>query len=200
MYKVYYANVNDLYEERVFQEKMRLVRTARKQKVLRCKLKEEQLRSLAGGLLIRHALEEEMLPYQELDFEINSNGKIIVNTEVYPIWINLSHSGDFAAVVISNHKVGIDIQQERDIKSKERMIQMCYNEKEKGVSCSFFYRWTRKEAFAKMLGLGLKMDFKDIDTTDDECIWTRKIEGDYWLSLASSHRIEDVQVEKISLI
>ena len=43
MYKIYYANVNDIAEESIFQQKMLEVRTARKQKVLRCKQKEDQL-------------------------------------------------------------------------------------------------------------------------------------------------------------
>lgn len=200
MYKIYYANVNDIAEESIFQQKMLEVRTVRKQKVLRCKQKEDQLRSLAGGLLIKHALEEELLPYGELEFEENSNGKVLVNMELYPVWFNLSHSGDFAAVVISNHKVGIDIQQERDIKSRERMIQMCYNDKEKESGKSFCYRWTRKEAYAKMLGLGLKMDFKEIDTTDSSHFWTQRVEGDYWLSIAALHEIKDVEINRISLV
>lgn len=199
MIKVYYANVNDLEEEKVFEEKLQMVQATRQHKVLRCKQRQDQLRSLGAGLLIRYGLEQEMLSYDSLVFEENSHGKILVNCDLFPIWINVSHSGDFAAVAVSNHKIGIDIQQQRDMKSEEKMKRLCYNEKELNSKESFFYHWTRKEAYSKMMGLGMQMEFQSIETLDNPKIWSKRIEGDYWLSVASSHDIKEVEVNRICL-
>lgn len=199
MIKVYYANVNELADEAVFNEQLKRVRSARQHKVLHCKHREDQIRSLMAGLLIRHAVEQELLSYENLEYEENSHGKILLKCEAFPVWISISHSGDFAAVAISNHKVGIDIQQQREMKSQERMMQMCYSEEEKGSGESFFYHWTRKEAYSKMLGLGMQLDFKTIDTMQSEKYWTKRIEGDYWMSVASSHDIKELDISFIHM-
>lgn len=199
MIKVYYANVNDLEEDKVFEEKLQMVQASRQHKVLRCKQRQDQLRSLGAGLLIRYGLEQEMLAYDSLVFEENSHGKILVNCDLFPIWINVSHSGDFAAVAVSNHKIGIDIQQQRDMKSEEKMKRLCYNEKEMNSKENFFYHWTRKEAYSKMMGLGMQMEFQSIETLDNPKLWSKRIEGDYWLSVASSHDIKEVEVNRICL-
>lgn len=200
MLKVYYANINDIENEKIFHEKLVQVKTVRQQKVLRCKRRDDQLRSLAAGLLIRHAVEEELLSYKELEFETNSNGKLLINQSVCPVWISISHSGEFAAVAISNHKIGIDLQQQKELKSQDRMKKMCYNDAELDSRESFFYHWTRKEAYSKMLGLGMKLNFKEIDTTSGENYWTKRIEGDYWLSVASNHPVKDLSLNRISLV
>ena len=64
---------------------------------------------------------------------------------------------------------------------------------------NFFYHWTRKEAYSKMMGLGMQMEFQSIETLDNPKLWSKRIEGDYWLSVASSHDIKEVEVNRICL-
>lgn len=58
--------------------------------------------------------------------------------------------------------------------------------------------WTRKEAWAKALGLGLKMDFVRADTLGEEFICSQEIEGDYWLSVCQTD--EDGQIGNMGTV
>jgi len=77
---------------------------------------------------------------------------------------NLSHSGDYAALAISDASVGIDIQQMRP--HRDSLVKRFFSEEEaaayENLFCgraAFFYTlWCRKEAYGKLLGTGLTED------------------------------------------
>ncbi len=89
-----------------------------------------------------------------------------------PWHYNLSHSGDYAALAISDVPVGIDIQQKRAY--KDSLVERFFSEAETAayesllstdaqehntVRETFFYTlWCRKEAYGKLLGTGLTED------------------------------------------
>ena len=77
---------------------------------------------------------------------------------------NLSHSGDYAAIAYGDVPVGLDIQEKRNV--TESFARRILNDSEYGLhdpadSCDICRLWTVKEAYSKLLGLGLAYEFKN---------------------------------------
>lgn len=96
------------------------------------------------------------------DIRINRFGKKYVdcNSDVY---FNVSYSGKYFAIVISEENVGIDLEEIRERTIKDLIT--CFNEEERQIieasknSVETFLRyWTIKEAYGKFIGMGLQMD------------------------------------------
>ena len=103
------------------------------------------------------------------------------------ISFSISDCGEYVAVALSkkNQIVGIDLEAVRTV--SERMISRFFSEGEqrgcKHLSDverqkAFIEVWTRKEAFSKYLGCGLRGDLRKLDTT--EGFETGKIRT-YWI-------------------
>lgn len=85
-----------------------------------------------------------------------------------PWHYNLSHSGDYVALAISDVPVGVDIQQMRPY--RDSLVKRFFSVEEavayENVSsenirwreCFFYTLWCRKEAYGKLLGTGLTED------------------------------------------
>ena len=77
---------------------------------------------------------------------------------------NVSHSGDYLAMAVSELPVGIDIQKTRTIRETtvKRVVQL--QEKEllgQAWEKDFLRLWTLKESFVKAEGKGLRIPMKD---------------------------------------
>jgi 4'-phosphopantetheinyl transferase len=120
---------------------------------------EDALRSLAGGLLMRHIAGGKMIRYTE-------KGKPFVEGGPF---FSMAHSGDYAAAVVSPRaQVGIDIENTEDMRGGNfsSLAKKAFHPdelryfNEKPELRRFYEIWTQKEAFAKMkgerLGIGLK--------------------------------------------
>lgn len=83
-----------------------------------------------------------------------------------PWHYNLSHSGDYAALAISDTPVGMDIQQMRPY--RDALVKRFFSEDEaaayeslvsRDIQKTLFYTlWCRKEAYGKLKGTGLTED------------------------------------------
>lgn len=76
-----------------------------------------------------------------------------------PWHYNLSHSGDYAALAISDAPVGIDIQQMKPY--RKTLVKRFFSEEEQQsvMGMTLFYTlWCRKEAYGKLKGTGLTED------------------------------------------
>lgn len=81
------------------------------------------------------------------------------------LYFNLSHSGEYAACVLADHEVGVDIQKVQGAAAVRRIAprilhagEAAYQEEE-----SMLYRiWTVKEAYVKATGEGIRRDFRKI--------------------------------------
>ena len=108
MLKVYYANIAPLRDEACFDESMRLVLPERRERILRLKAKEEQLRSLAANCLLRIALEGACIDYEEQEFSYNEHGKpMLLHQNVH---FNMSHAGNYAVCAIADQPIGVDVE------------------------------------------------------------------------------------------
>ena len=64
-----------------------------------------------------------------------------------PLYFNLSHSGGMIALAVSDHEVGVDLQQRSDVPpAVRRRLSEQENQED------FFRLWTAKEAYVKFLG------------------------------------------------
>lgn len=79
-------------------------------------------------------------------------------------FFSLSHSGEYAACAIAEQEIGLDIQQEKAFDSM-KLAKRFFSETEQQelAKCPpeereklFYYFWTRKEAYGKLTGRGLK--------------------------------------------
>ena len=117
----------------------------------------ERARSLCAGYLLGIALKENSIP-MDTEPEYN-NGK--PQFRDYPDFrFNLSHSGQYAAIVYNNDglEVGIDIQEHRSVRdSLSRRIAS-----PKDTENDMLRLWTIKEAYSKLTGKGIAFDFTKI--------------------------------------
>lgn len=92
------------------------------------------------------------------NIKISPNGKPFF--EKSNIFFNYSHTQKYIACVISNYEIGIDIEETNRIISdniSKKYLNGTIDNKKR------IEQWVRKEAYSKMKGLGLLIDFKKID-------------------------------------
>ncbi len=119
--------------------------------------------------LLKNILKKE---YNIDDYTIthNENGKPYLNN-INDIYFNISHSDKYLVIVISNKKIGVDIEK---IKKYNTKINDILNIKPRNNE-EFFEYWTKKEALIKLKGLSLK-DINDIDENNVK-FYTKKYKG-----------------------
>lgn len=125
-------------------------------------------RTLIGHLMARFKLSKVLnKKFEEITFKRTFEGKPFVdNCDVY---FNISHSGDYVVFLASNHMVGIDIEQIKEIKDIRKTFSNIFSsqelefilENENEERERFYMIWTLKESFIKNVGKGLS--FKDLN-------------------------------------
>lgn len=89
------------------------------------------------------------------------------------IFFNISHTHNVIAIAFSTNKVGVDIEKETETSSKIAKRFFTPKECEYIMSSSnehskaFLEIWTKKEAFVKYLGLGLRKPLNDFCVLSD---------------------------------
>lgn len=109
----------------------------------------------------------------QLTFSNNEYGKPALNG--YDLEFNLSHSGDFALVAVSQgRKVGVDVERIRSDVELERIAGRYFSKSEvtelmalaaEQRAAGFFNCWARKEAYIKAHGLGLSLPLDSFDVS-----------------------------------
>lgn len=109
----------------------------------------------------------------QLSFSTNPQGKPALYD--HPLEFNLSHSGDFALIAITQvRKVGVDVERIRSGISSHVIAQQYFSASEVAElealplekrESAFFTCWTRKEAYIKAQGLGLSLALESFDVS-----------------------------------
>lgn len=215
MQHIYLASVNAVPCD--FETKLEELNEQRRAKVLRCKNIMDKKRSYLAGRLLSYGTKQEGIEEASVclaPYDWEKVKKVQANTEGEKRFFgNISHSGEYVAVAISDEPVGVDIEQYRMRYNKtntkrhmellaKRIMNEAEYEKYSNISqmkeCSegaelcedakdfFLQLWTRKEAYAKWNGKGIALDFSGIDVLCDN-FYSRKIgleASDYlWLSV-----------------
>ena len=111
-------------------------------KALKFKFEEDQIRSLISSSLMS-ALSKEPVLYKE-------NGKPYFANGPY---FNISHSGDYVIMAVANKEVGVDIEKNKP--KDMSMLLKIFNEAEAKMikeHADFYYLWCAKESLIKCIG------------------------------------------------
>ena len=131
--------------EFAFRHKKALLEMAndqQKEKALKFKNEVDQVRSLASSYLI-NSLSKEPLLFNDMGKPFYENGP----------YFNVSHSGRFIIMAVSNKEIGVDIEENTN-KDMSALIRI-FNEAEAKMikeHADFYYLWCAKESLIKCIG------------------------------------------------
>ncbi|MBQ6265329.1 MAG: 4'-phosphopantetheinyl transferase superfamily protein [Clostridia bacterium] len=129
--------------------------------------------SLYAHIAVKLIIQKELsLDISKISIVYDDLGKPFVE-DLENTFFSISHTYDMIAIAFSNSKVGIDIEKETE--NSVDIAKYFFTEKEKeyiSVSCvnpqkAFLEIWTKKEAFIKYLGLGLRKRLDDFCVIND---------------------------------
>lgn len=155
-----FAIKNSVFDDDLlFKEQLALVSRERREKVNSLALREKKNASLAAGVILPLALKK-----CGIEGEVRvENGLWEKPRLISPegVFFNLSHSGGWTVIALSDCEVGVDIQQVKPVDM--RLAKRFFSEKEcaqlteagDGATELFYRLWTVKEAYLKALGTGL---------------------------------------------
>lgn len=122
---------------------------------------------------------------EDIEFRYNSLGKPLAFG--LDVNFNISHSGDYVVLVISDKPCGIDIEVIREVNLKTA-IRFCTENELKNIEnatqkeIEFLKIWTKKEAYFKSVGCGIATELKLLDTTKESGFHT-EVTNDYVLTV-----------------
>ncbi len=156
--KLFLANINEVTEEH-----LELISPERREQALRYRFSADRRRSIAAGLLLRRFL-------GGYEIVTDAFGK---PRAVGGACFNLSHSGDWVLMALSDREVGCDIEQIKQV-DPLRLGKVVFTENELAViresrdriGC-FFDFWTKKEALLKCMGKGFHRAAKSVEVCED---------------------------------
>ncbi len=165
MITVYCRKVFSELEEEAFISLISRVEERRREKILRMKNRKEQLRLLTAGCLLYDALCVSLgLPVGFTSpFSIGYGEKGKPYLLQYPeIYFNLSHSGAYVCLAVGDQPMGVDIQEQTEIRegiaerfftaSDKQKLSECRREERQKL---FFRMWSIKESYLKFTGTGI---------------------------------------------
>lgn len=138
--KLYVLDVDTAFHHK--KQLLESVNDKQREKALRYKNEIDQVRSLASAYLMNR-LSKEPLQYNDTGKPFFANGP----------FFNVSHSGQFIVMAVSNKDIGVDIEEnvEKDMSSLIRI----FNEVEARMikeHSDFYYLWCAKESLIKCIG------------------------------------------------
>lgn len=167
--KVYAMNVSTINPDDT--KWYRNLSQKRIEKVKRYKQDKNKKQSIGAELLLRYALMKMTGETGAVEWDTEENGKLyLVN---HPdIYVNLSHSGDYAVCAVNDSPIGVDIQRcnECDIDIAKRFFteeETEYIINSKDVNTAFYEVWTKKESFVKATGTGITVPLGSFSVLDD---------------------------------
>lgn len=173
--KIYKFNIHDLTDEDFYLYKSRMSEEKRL-RLDKLKFADDKKRSVCGFMLAVKALSE-MSNVPESDIVISYDKNSKPYSESVPLFFSIAHSGDFAVCAVSEESIGVDIEKIRPLNmqsarrfANEEELQYIfgciptksdYESADRGTLERFFEVWTKKEAYGKMLGVGMGYDMRN---------------------------------------
>lgn len=124
---------------------------------------EDRLRCVVAEALLRYALRC-CGHSQSPTVSLSQYGKPFLS-DIPDFHFNLSHSGNYVAIAWGDTQVGIDVEVFRESPTLPSIAQKHFTPQEQDSLCvyprDFFLIWTKKEAYVKYLGTGLRQKLSD---------------------------------------
>ncbi len=199
---IVYADLLKPFAE--YEKYLPLVSLERQEKISRLKSEKDKIISLCTELFIRHEISQQLnIPFSEIVFGYGGHGKpYILNDRDY--CFSVSHSDNCIAFSGGNFPIGIDVEQisRGNIKIAKRFftVNECnFIKTSKEPSEAFCKIWTSKEAYVKMLGVGLSKSLRSFDVTDKSlgCCFRTKRLSEFMLTVCAEKIINEIIVNEI---
>ena len=158
MSNIYLLNLNNL---ELYDDYKKLVSNRCIEKAEKFQLIDDAKRTIGAELIVRYLLKK-IYGYSnsEIEFEYNKYGKPYLKNGC-DFFFNISHSGSWIACGVSNHEIGIDIEEIKDIDLKIANHFFSRGEQKYIFQTSidrnrrFMIIWCLRECYTKQLGKGL---------------------------------------------
>ncbi len=154
--------------EALGQQLAALLSTDEQQRAAKFVFEKDRRKFIIGRGRLRQILGNYLgLPPENISFEYGAHGKPTLADVASGLKFNLSHSHELAALAVSIHEVGIDIEWCRPMDNMKSVAEKVYNDSELSLlfdsspdkRIELFYKfWTCKEAFIKLTGEGFSRD------------------------------------------
>jgi len=167
MIKLYYMRLEGDSSDEQSLALYEMLPERRKEAVDRARNPEIAKKRLYTGAFLQYVLAKETGIFAErLQYEYNEWGKpALVGSDIH---FNLSHSGDYVVLAVSDQPIGIDV--EHKTKNYESLAKRCFCPEEyadimsvdtrEGQEIRFLEYWTMKEAYIKLRGEGMRIPFR----------------------------------------
>lgn len=105
-----------------------------------------------------------------VNLDYDARGRPLVSGSA--LHLSIAHSGEFVACAVSDRRVGVDIERVDRVEADHDLARRACSSAEREqlgelTGPALIRLWTRKEAVAKVLGLGLALPFEQLDVRRD---------------------------------
>lgn len=202
---IYIGDILYFEDKKLYESKLNSLSKERRNKALLHKNENDRLLSVMAGVLLEKAMQDFDVHYPLIRDGLgymHSAGKD-------KLFFSISHSKNLAVCVVSKFNIGIDIEDIHRFEKKKYLdinsgfSKRVLSEEEKIFleqncnSTTISNIWTRKESYSKILGKGIAMDLRTINTLNDSQFYsceTTDSNGDkYTISIAG----DDITVNRI---
>jgi len=161
--KLYVARIAEI--EALEEKALPMLEQGRRQKIKGIRRREDRLRSIYAGLLLRYGFLQEGYSVQEweqIQITYGENGK--PTSVLHPTFcFSLSHSGEYVACGVDRCQLGVDLQWMKpwNINVTKRFFaaeeyeRLCKISNEEEQKKQFYQMWTAKESYVKLTGDGI---------------------------------------------
>ena len=198
MIDIYYMNLSGdcSYEQSLVL--LKHLTPERCERVKRIRNEEMAKKQIFAGAFMQFCLGNALdIPFDEVKLSYNSHKKPYIENS--GTFFNMSHSGDYAVLAVSDSEVGIDIESLRRKRISIAKRFFCSEEyeyilaagDEDAVNRRFLEYWTMKEAFVKYTGTGLDVPLDSFLITGN---------GDYYcIKMTGSREIDNYIYNRVAL-
>ena len=168
---------------------------------------ERQLRLLAALLVRIYACNLLGRPNSALRFAVGPHGKPYL-TDAPTFHYSLSHTRGALLVAVHNREIGVDIERYRTL--REKVVRRFFSPTEQAYifeddeeqDLRTLELWTRKESYAKLLGIGLPSAFAEADTLRPGFpahFYTKRLQNHVLTVCAREQEVCDISIQALAL-
>lgn len=166
---IYIADIENIDWERAYAEQGSFFEQGRIARIEKCGTPSGRKNLICTGLTVKHVFDLYNLSTSEIAYD--DRGKPFLRGRE-DLFFNVSNSGKYVVIAVSDKPVGIDIQ--KPVPFREGLVRKICSEAETAKLGDETRKrlnlvWAVKEAYTKLTGTGIAMDLKTIsyDLTDD---------------------------------